>query len=425
MPKVHLNKDEDVKGLAVTDGQVDYFDQNYKGLMIRVSPGGTKAWRAVYYISGKAKTHKLGRFPIMKLKAAKEACGKFLENPQEALRKERQGTFREKVNEFIDEDAKQNRTWYETAKLLGLQRDRKAIKVADKAERHRLENDPAAFIAVKGGPAHKWGDWSITDLAEADYEVTEYLRAIKRRGAGVAANRALAALRRFFNWCVEVKILKASPLAGIGRLVKETPRDRVLTDDELKAVWKAIEQAPEWPWRPYFKLLLLTAQRRGEVANMERSEIDLERKVWTLPRAKTKADREHTVPLSDEAVSILKELPKFSGPYVFSTTGGERPVQGQEKAIMDIRKQAGIAHWTIHDIRRTVTTGMAAFTAPHVLSAIINHAPASTQGVTAIYNRHKYEDEKRTAMDAWARRIMSIVSDEKQGSNVIDLVARQ
>ena len=197
---------------------------------------------------------------------------------------------------------------------------------------------------------------------------------------------------------------------------KELPRDRELSDREIKALWPAFNTAG-YPFGPMMKLLLVTGQRRGEVAAMRWPNLDVEEKVWNLPRELTKSARAHSVPLSALALEIIEDLPRFSGPHVFSTKGGERPVSGYsrakqriEKAVNGARQKDGIEplpEWRLRDLRRTATSGMARLGIPsdHI-GRVLNHAP---KGMTAqVYDRHTYLPEKRRALEAWGSYLESL-----------------
>ena len=223
---------------------------------------------------------------------------------------------------------------------------------------------------------------------------------------------------------------------------KETKRDRVLSDDELRLLWAAADKQG-WPFGPFTKLLILTAQRKGEVAGMRWSDLNLEadEPVWTLPREQTKADRAHAVPLAPMAVDIIKALPRMESIYVFDTgirrngakNGTDAPIAGFSRAKRNLDTSlakaaatAGVAApepWRQHDLRRTAASGMARLNVPpHILSRVLNHAPGATEGVTAIYNRHHYQDELRHALNAWAANVERIVMDQP-ADNVIELTA--
>jgi hypothetical protein len=160
------------------------------------------------------------------------------------------------------------------------------------------------------------------------------------------------------------------------------------------------------------RLLALTAQRRDEVARMAWPDLDLERRLWTLPRALTKADRLHEVPLSDLALEVITALPRIGDDLLFPANryGTPRPVSGFSNAKTRLDRLSGVSGWRIHDLRRTAASEMARLGhPPHVVAAILNHSPASTQGITAIYNRHRYGDEKRLALAAWGREVERVI----------------
>ena len=229
------------------------------------------------------------------------------------------------------------------------------------------------------------------------------------RGHAIAANRLLANLRKFFGWCLERGIVDASPVAGIKRPSKERSRDRILDHDEIAAIWTACDRLG-YPFGPFTKLLLVTAQRRDEVAHMAWP--DLDRRLWTLPREITKPDRVHEVPLSDLAIEIISSLPRIGDSWVFpaNRVSSTRPISGFSKFKPKLDQLSGVQEWRLHDLRRSAASGMARLGhPPHVVAAVLNHSPGSTQGITAVYNRYGYSTEKRAALDAWAREIERVI----------------
>ena len=294
-----------------------------------------------------------------------------------------------------------------------------------------------------------WGKRPIASITRRD--VIQLVDRIVQRGAEVQANRTLARLRAFFNWCVGKDILSASPAATLKLPTQEKPRDRVLSDDELRWFLSACDEIG-WPFGPYAKLLLLTAQRRDEVACMEWAELDLNERVWTIPGARAKNERLHEVQLSREAVEVLRSLPRLGARLPF-TTDGDKPIAGFSNAKRrldaamlkarrtalglpvendDYRKAIGIAagkplpveipHWTFHDLRRTAATGMARLNfPPHVVDKILNHASGTIRGVAAVYNRFEYRDERRAALEAWGRFVTALVTETP--TNVVALRA--
>jgi integrase len=244
-----------------------------------------------------------------------------------------------------------------------------------------------------------WLERDIRSITRRD--VLDVLDAIVDRGSPIQANRTLAWCRRMLAWTVERGILETSPAAGIRPPGREIARDRVLEPGELVAVWRAATALPK-PFPGLMQMFVLTAARQAEVVHMRGAHIDLAKRLWTVPREFTKADRAHEIPLSDLALEIIG-LPG-EGLVFPGQQGGPVRQFGKAKAKLD--RLSGVTGWRLHDLRRTAASGMARLGyPPHVVAAILNHAPASTMGITAIYNRHRYGDEKRAALEAWSREI--------------------
>jgi integrase len=202
---------------------------------------------------------------------------------------------------------------------------------------------------------------------------------------------------------------------------KKALRTRILRDVEMRALWAATESMG-YPYGPLIRLLVLTGQRKSEVSDARWSEFDLQRWLWTIPAERMKADAPHTVPLTAEAVAVLESLPRFqNGGYLFSTTLGQKPVSGFSKAKIRLDEflsaelrnrvgELGIVHfepWTIHDIRRTVRTGLSALPIPDLVrELVIAHAKP---GLHKVYDQYAYLDEKRRALELWETRLLEIV----------------
>ena len=195
------------------------------------------------------------------------------------------------------------------------------------------------------------------------------------------ANLLLAHIKRLFNWAVEEDLIPASPAADIKPPSPKSERDRVLTDGELYRIWHACNQLGQ-PFGPLIQLLILTAQREGEVAAMRWSDLDLDKGVWTLTGEQTKAKRAHLIPLSYATVQVLRTVPRIADcDLVFpaTRTGNARPVSGFSKVKVRLDKLCGVPDWTFHDLRRTAATGLAQLKiAPHVTEKIINHTGTRT-----------------------------------------------
>lgn len=251
-------------------------------------------------------------------------------------------------------------------------------------------------------------------------DIIELIDAIahdEKRPAPIMANRVLATLRRFWNWLIGRGVVDVSPCAGIPRPAAERTRDRVLTWDELAAVWRASGEQGA-PFGTLFQMLILTAQRREEVTGLARRELDTDQAVWTIPAARAKNGKEHHVPLSAPVLALIASVKSIGNKGWLFTTTGETPVSGHSKAKARLDKALAFdddAQWTLHDLRRTAATGMAELGEnPATIEAILNHVSGTRSGVAGIYNRYDLAEEKRQAMTAWGRFLTDIVLHDKR-----------
>jgi len=261
-------------------------------------------------------------------------------------------------------------------------------------------------------------------------DVVDVIDAIDARGSPGAAKRALFYLRKFFNWCAERDIIAAPPTDRIRAPHPEVRRDRVLAEEELWCLVRSLE-AERSIFSPLFRVLLLTGQRRGEVAGMQWAELrDLESEVavWVIPGHRTKNKHSLLVPLPLAVRNLLLTLPRV-GDLVFTTTG-ETPVSGFGKAkarldtrINEMRRNDGLASippWTLHDLRRTMVTVMneKLGVAPHVVEAVVNHMSGLAKaGVAGVYNRALYFEERKRALLNWASYLRDL-SDRNRSHEV-------
>lgn len=320
-------------------------------------------------------------------------------------------------------------------------RDKKAVReslrAAAEADSDRIERVVALYVerharlkikrwaevqrVLNKEIVERWKGRRLSAIGRA--QIHDMLDSIVDRGAPIRANRVFEQFRSLCKWAIERGIIDRSPCEGMRAPSPETRRDRVLDDNEIRLVWQAFETVG-WPFGRIGQLLLLTGAREREVAGMEWKEIDLASRTWTLPAARAKNGREHQVPLSDAAVAIVAGLPRLdSRKFVFSTTG-RTPVSGfsNAKKYVDAAFTEPIPPWTFHDLRRTVATNLQKLGVRlEVTEAVLNHVGGSRAGVVGIYQRHDWADEKRAALDAWARKLEAIVSGA-EASNVVDLV---
>lgn len=227
-------------------------------------------------------------------------------------------------------------------------------------------------------------------------------------------------LSAFFTWVLpKFDTILGNPCRDAGRPSLARPRDRFLSDTEIRIFWQACDLLG-WPFGPGFKLLMITGQRRGEIFGAERSEIV--GNLWTIPGERAKNGKAHLVPLSEPALDIIARLPVLnSSTKLFPVEGNPHSSvngfsNGAPRLRREMAKLAGVEvfpHFTIHDIRRTVATGLQRLRIPlPVTEAILNHTSGTRGGIAGVYQRHDYFDEKREALDAWANELFRILETQ-------------
>src|SRR5262245_9993048 len=261
--------------------------------------------------------------------------------------------------------------------------------------------------------------WQVLDnLALATITratVATHLRGIGKDRGPVAADRARSTLSAMFAWAIGEGLCETNPVIGTNKASDDKSRERVLSDAELAAIWKA---APDGDYGRIVKLLMLTAQRRDEIGALAWSEIDLKNKMIGLPLERTKNSRPHDVPLSAAAMAILQEVPEQVGRSWVFGRGKGGGYSGWSRSKESLDSSAKIAPWTLHDLRRTAATLMADLgVQPHVIEAVLNHVSGHKSGVAGIYNRSTYAAEKRAALDLWASHLRTVVA-AAEGANV-------
>ena len=368
-------------------GRTTYWDEGTPGFGLRVTAAGSKSWVLVYRRGGAWRRWTLGNYPKLPLATARErAWGALKEigsggDPASEKREHRErDTFKELAEDFIELYAKPNkRSWMN---------DRRALN------RDLLP---------------RFGHRKAADVRRRD--VISMLDEINARGAPVLANRTLEIIRRIYNWAIQKERVEQNPCVGIERFV-ETSSDRVLSEDEVRRVWLALEAQPD-PVAARFRLMMLTAQRSGEIRNMRWQDVDLDGGWWTIPAEFSKNRLSHRVPQSSLVREILEGMKKltFGGTWVFPSPVGSGPVHSDDKRIIMIRKDSGVS-FAAHDLRRTAASHMASMGVNRfTIARILNHVETS---VTATYDRHSYDAEKKAALEAWARRLEEILAGKKR-----------
>ncbi len=247
--------------------------------------------------------------------------------------------------------------------------------------------------------------------------VAARLRIIAKGSGAVAADRARSTLSAMFVWAIGEGLCEVNPVSGTNKASDDKPRERLLSDAELAAIWKA---APESDYGRIVRLLMLTAQRREEIGSLSWSEIDREAALITLSGERTKNHRPHEVPLSTMALAVLDAVWEREGrALVFG--GGSGGYSGWSSSKQALDESAKVTDWTLHDLRRTAATRMADLgVAPHVIEAILNHISGQKAGVAGIYNRSTYSAEKRAALELWAGHLQTVIA-QADGGNVTKL----
>jgi integrase len=361
-----------VEAAAPTKKRREIPDDLLPGLYLIVQPSGAKSWATRYRLHGRSHKHTIGRYPVFDLRAAREAGTKALRAAAEgrqpgALQTD---TVDAAVAQFMERHAKRHyrpRTLQETERLLNC---------------HVLP---------------RWRGRRLDSITRGDVRAL-----VDSVSAPIMANRLHSLIGRLFNWMVSADLLTNSPVSGIKKPFAEKSRDRVLTDDELRRVWLAAESIG-YPFGSLIQLLILTGQRRGEVAGMRWDEIAGD--LWILPKERTKNGKLHTVPLPSQATAIINRAPRLCE-FVFSANG-EAPVSGfsRPKRLID-----GVTGWRLHDLRRTVASGMARLGVNlPVIERALNHVSGSFAGIVGVYQRHEFSEEKREALEKWANHVERLV----------------
>lgn len=374
---------------APAAGREEHRDLKVTGLRLRVGSSGKKTWIVRARVGDTVVNRKIGAYPGMGLASARTAAEEVLKSLSETGSVEAlDRTFDQVAEAWIEKVAKvRNKSW--------------------EAQERRLKKD---ILPV-------WSGRRVKDIRRSD--VRDLIDGIEGE---VLPNRVLALVRPIFRYALARDWIDASPAEGIEKPKAETPRDRVLSMDEIVRIWRAADLVGH-PSGPYARILLLTGQRRSEVAAMRWDSLDLDAGIWTLQGAETKSKRAHLVPLSAPTVAILKALPRF-GQFVFSTNG-ETHISGfgkmKQKFDAFIAADGGepMKGWRFHDLRRAFATHAVRLgVLPEVVGKVLNHA---AQGVTAkVYALHQYEPEKRSALDRWAAEVERAVTGTA-GSNVVKL----
>jgi integrase len=389
MPRIRLTKSA-IDALPTPQSDVVYWDIGFPGFGVKVTPKGRKVFVVLYRTGGagsKLRKYTIGPYGRVTLHQARVAAQKVVaaklegRDPAAEKREAKRRVVADRVEDllesFIAQRLSQNRSAGEVSRLL-----RREIGKA-------------------------WSGKSIHEITKRD--VVEVISAIEQRGAPVAANKSLKSIKTFLRWCMGRAVLDQSPAEGVPLPAKEVARDRVLDDHELLQVMFAARKMGG-PYGGIVELLVLTGQRREEVARLTWQELDLQQRVWTIPKSRTKNAKAHVVHLSEQSIDVLKRAHR-QGPLVFSLLG-TKPFQEFSRAKSVLDQLSGVSGWRLHDLRRTCVSGMARLgIAPHVADKILNHQSGTISGVAAVYQRHEFLAERQAALDLWGAHIGQLLAE--------------
>ena len=380
-------------------GTIEISDAVVPGLRIRLGVSGGRTFIVRKRIAGRVKTITLGRYSSrFGLADARKKARTLLSDIEAGgdpsggtTAHRREATGKTLLTMWPD---------YKAAKA-----ERRSIKEVERIfNRHILPH---------------FGDRIADTITRA--EITRFIDEIARTSPVMARN-VLAHLSSFYGWALpRLDRLPANPCRDAGRPPAPKSRDRVLSDAELGILWNVLDDEAA-PFGPAIRLLILTGQRRGEVFDADRSEFDLDAKLWTIPRERAKNGVAHLVPLSGEAMTIIKTLTaRDDSDKLFPARGnGENGPSGFSKtlkrvrAAMEQRAERPIMHWTLHDLRRTLATGLQRLGIRlEVTEAVLNHISGSRAGIVGVYQRHDYFNEKREALDAWATEVIRLARAQR------------
>lgn len=395
--KLTLNR---IAGLKCPPGKRDMlvFDDEQRGLGVRITAGG-KTYLAQYSWHGLKRRIPLGGCSAISLAKARDAVRAIMGD----------------VARGLDPAAERKVAITEARAAAGglslghLLSDWQALHLAARRPRYATEATRALRSAFR-----RHLDLPGASLGRA--AVVQSLDAMVRDGHVAMAARTAAYGRAAFSWAAKRGALSTNPFTGLP-VTPTGRRERVLSDDELAAIWRATDGPG--PFNGIVHMLILTGQRRSEVAGMAWMELSDDLAAWTIPAARAKNGVAHIVPLSEPARTLLRGMPRF-GELVFQGLRGRFSGFSKAKARLDV--ECGVAAWRLHDLRRTAATGLQKLGVRlEVTEQILNHTAGSRAGIVRVYQRHDFASEKRAALEAWANYVAAAVEGRAGVTNIIAL----
>jgi integrase len=393
--KLTLNR---IAGLKCPEAKRDMlvFDDEQRGLGVRVTAGGSKTYLAQYNWRGQKRRIPLGNCSALSLATARDAVRSIMGDVAKGIDL---ATERKKAKA------------QESLTLSALLSDWQTLHLASKRPSYAAEAVRAlrnAFPRCLVLPA--------ANLSRPT--VVKTLDSMARNGRSAMASRTAAYGKAAYGWAVKRGTVSENPFANLPVVATER-RERVLTDDELAAVWCATRFPG--PFNGIVRVLMLTGQRRDEVAGMTWAELSDDLSTWTIPASRAKNGATHIVPLNAAAQDLLRSLPRVNE-LVFPGLRG--PFNGWSKAKTDLDERSGVTNWRLHDLRRTMATGLQRLGVRlEVTEQVLNHVSGSRAGIVGVYQRHDFASEKRAALEAWGNHVQAIAEGRLAGNNVIAMRA--
>lgn len=403
--------DKAVAGLACPEGKKDVlaFDDSLPGFGVRVTSGGKRTFLLQYRAGGAVRRVVLGAFgtELTTAQARKkaEALRGQVVDQRDPVAERKTAQARAKVEEAAAKAAQAAAAF--TVDAL----------VAQWTEHHLAHRSASYRLNMPRMMRQVLKAWLKTPAAALERkDAVQLLDQAARDRGPIAANRFRAVARACWGWGLKRGSLEANPWEATPRPGKEASRTRVLSDSELRDLWHAAGAEGE-PWAAMIRLMILTGQRRGEVAGMQWEELDLSSRLWRLPSDRTKNGRPHIIPLSEAAKLIIQGVPRQKGSRLVFRLSGDNPPSGfgkvKDRIGTAMEKTAGQEHrkvepWTLHDIRRTVATGLQRLGVRlEVTEAVLNHVSGSRAGIVGVYQLHGWDKEKAQALTDWAAHVLA------------------
>ena len=367
-------------------------------------PSGLKVWNVRYFTEGKPWRYRLGAWPTLSIDAARRAATKTLQDVANGTNPQAD-RLQQRIKHALGLDRA------ETVAFAWAQYERKHVDKKLKASTaHEIRRIGKLHILPKIGKRN---------MAEVTPREVKAIVERVAETAPVGANRTLAVLSAFYSWAIDQLLVATNPCAGLKKPTEERDRKRkrILSETEIKWLWRACEKVG-YPWGQMAQIGLLTGARRGEVAGMQRDEMNYEKRTWTLPATRTKNKRGHIIYITDQLKAILKTIPDHKGPWVF--TSNRRPPSGFSKAKKYIDRETQkyaneafetLEPWTVHDLRRTAASHMARLPGVNLatVSLCLNHWSEELGGLREIYVQHDQLEATKAAFIAWGKRLTEIV----------------